>query len=69
MDTTQLGFLKMVNIPPPHMRRAAIKSQVGGVHDGSRTRNPDLRLTQTLRLGTNHWTTGPVGHGYHLKKL
>ncbi|GKU98668.1 hypothetical protein SLEP1_g11641 [Rubroshorea leprosula] len=35
----------------PHLRRATIKSQVGGVHGGGRARNPDLRLTQALRLG------------------
>ncbi|GKV51188.1 hypothetical protein SLEP1_g57858 [Rubroshorea leprosula] len=46
-------YLLKVNVPPPHLKGATIRSQVGGVHSGSRTRNPDLRLTQALKLGGN----------------
>ncbi|GKV34293.1 hypothetical protein SLEP1_g42671 [Rubroshorea leprosula] len=42
---------RIVNISPPQMRRAAIKLQVDGVYDGSKTRNLDLYLTQILKFG------------------
>ncbi|GKV35025.1 hypothetical protein SLEP1_g43345 [Rubroshorea leprosula] len=32
-----------------------IKSQIGGVHGGGRAQNPELRLTQVLRLGDQPW--------------
>ncbi|GKU89192.1 hypothetical protein SLEP1_g3360 [Rubroshorea leprosula] len=47
----EMRQIKKVNVPPPHLRRATIRSQVGGVHGGGRARSPDLRLTQALKLG------------------
>ncbi|GKV10637.1 hypothetical protein SLEP1_g21977 [Rubroshorea leprosula] len=43
----------MVNNSPPQKRRTTIRSQIGEVHGGGRVRNPDLRLTQALRMVNN----------------
>ncbi|GKU91928.1 hypothetical protein SLEP1_g5733 [Rubroshorea leprosula] len=42
---------RKVNVPPSHLRRMTIRSQVGRVHGGGRVRNPDFRFTQALKLG------------------
>ncbi|GKV16745.1 hypothetical protein SLEP1_g27341 [Rubroshorea leprosula] len=46
-----LEFFQESETSTPHLRRATIRSQVGGVHGGGRTQNPDLRLTQALKFG------------------
>ncbi|GKV49553.1 hypothetical protein SLEP1_g56295 [Rubroshorea leprosula] len=50
-------FNDRVNIPPPQMRRATIRSQFGGVHDSGGARSSDHHLTQALKLGGK-----PLGH-------